>query len=61
MDNLKPVIASGEGLARLKWEYEQERIPCSDLLCFGTADMDYRSPEPVLSALREVIDRGHLG
>ena len=40
MDNLKPVIASGEGLARLKWEYEQERIPCSDLLCFGTADMD---------------------
>lgn len=61
MSNQKLTIASGEGLARLKWEYEQERMPCEDLLCFGTADMDYRSPEPVLSALRDVIDRGHLG
>ena len=23
--------------------------------------MDYRSPEPVLSALRDVLERGHLG
>lgn len=61
MCNLMPVIASGEGLSRLKWEYELERTSCEDLLCFGTADMDYRSPEPILSALREVIDRGHLG
>lgn len=61
MSNRKLAIASGEGLARLKWEYEQERMPCEDLLCFGTADMDYRSPEPVLSALRDIIDRGHLG
>lgn len=61
MSNRKLAITSGEGLARLKWEYEQERMPCEDLLCFGTADMDYRSPEPVLSALRDIIDRGHLG
>lgn len=61
MSNRKLAIASGEGLARLKWEYEQERMPCEDLLCFGTADMDYRSPEPILSALRDIIDRGHLG
>ena len=59
MSNRKLAIASGEGLARLKWEYEQERMPCEDLLCFGTADMDYRSPEPVLSALRDIIDRGY--
>ncbi len=61
MDNQKPVIASGEGLSRLKWEYELERTSCADMLCFGTADMDYRCPEPVLDALRQVIDRGHLG
>lgn len=61
MEHLKPTIATGEGLSRLKWEYERERTSCADLLCFGTADMDYRSPEPVLSALRDVLERGHLG
>ena len=61
MENQMPVIVSGEGLSRLKWEYELERTSYKDLLCFGTADMDYRSPEPILSALREIIDRGHLG
>ena len=61
MNEQKPVIASDDGLYRLKWEYEQERTSYPDLLCFGTADMDYRSPEPVLEALRGVLDRGHLG
>lgn len=61
MELLKPALATGEGLSRLKWEYNQERTACPDLLCFGTADMDYRSPEPVLDALRDVLDRGHLG
>lgn len=45
----------------MKWEYERERTSYQDLLCFGTADMDYASPEPVLSALRSVVDQGHLG
>lgn len=61
MDCMEPVIVSGEGMSRLKWEYEQERMHCEDLLCFGTADMDYRSPEPILAALQDVIKRGHLG
>ncbi|MGO4944881.1 MalY/PatB family protein [Blautia sp. Sow4_E7] len=56
-----PVIASNDGLYRLKWEYERERTSYTDLLCFGTADMDYRSPEPILDAMRGVLDRGHLG
>ena len=54
-------LATGEGLKRLKWEWEEERTHYPDLLCFGTADMDYMSPGPMLDALSEVIERGHLG
>ena len=56
-----PRIAADSGLYRMKWEYEREKNSSPDLLCFGTADMDYRSPEPVLDALQNVLDRGHLG
>lgn len=49
------------GLPRHKWESEQERTAMTDLLCFGTADMDYAAPEPILGALRHVINSGHLG
>jgi len=61
MSNHDLILASGDGLARLKWEYEKERTSFADLLCFGTADMDYRTPEPILEALRGIVDRGHLG
>ena len=56
-----PEIVKSDGLLRLKWEEERERASCPDLLCFGTADMDYRSPEPVLASLKSVLERGHLG
>lgn len=57
----EPEIVRNDGLLRLKWEDERERASCPELLCFGTADMDYRSPEPILAALRSVLERGHLG
>ncbi len=57
----EPEIVKNDGLLRLKWEEEKERASCPELLCFGTADMDYRSPEPILAALRSVLERGHLG
>ena len=50
-----PEIVKSDGLLRLKWEEERERASCPDLLCFGTADMDYRSPEPVLASLKSVL------
>lgn len=56
-----PEIVKNDGLLRLKWEEERERASCPELLCFGTADMDYRSPEPILAALRSVLECGHLG
>lgn len=54
-------LAATEGLARMKWEDEVERTHYTDLLGFGTADMDYMCPGPMLDALSEVIERGHLG
>lgn len=31
------------------------------LLCFGTADMDFRSPAAVIDALAKVVAAGHFG
>ena len=61
MNEQRLMIASDEGLYRLKWEYERERTSYEDILCFGTADMDYCSPQPVLDAMKRALDRGHLG
>ena len=55
------VLAEDKGLSRVKWEEEIRRTGISDLLCFGTADMDFCCPAPVLSALSGVIEKGHLG
>ena len=49
------------GMNRMKWEAEIRRTGYEDLLCFGTADMDFRSPEPILNAIRQIADVGHLG
>lgn len=48
-------------LSRKKWEYEIERTGYQDLLSFGTADMDYHSPQPILNAIKVVAEEGHLG
>jgi len=61
MTDSKVVLAGSSGLSRQKWECEEERTGFSDLICMGTADMDFKSPEAVLQALRQVLDRGHLG
>lgn len=49
------------GLSRKKWEYEIERTGFKDLLSFGTADMDYHSPQPILDSIKKVAQEGHLG
>ncbi len=60
-DGLIPEILPDGNLGRLKWDYERERTGFSDLLDFGTADMDYRAPGPILDAIRDIAGRGHLG
>ena len=50
-----------EGLSSMKWEYEKERTGFDDILSYGTADMDFKSPEPVRKAICRVAEKGHLG
>ncbi len=50
-----------QGLSTMKWEAELARTNDPELLCSGTADMDFRSPEPILETIREIAGRGHLG
>ena len=52
---------SNHGLSRAKWEMEIARTGDPGVLCFGTADMDFRSPPSVVDALAEVVARGHFG
>jgi cystathionine beta-lyase len=48
-------------LSRMKWEYELERSGNPDLLCFGTADMDFASAPAIVDALVHTAQQGHYG
>ena len=48
-------------LHTMKWEYEQGRKRNPDLLCFGTAEMDFQAAPPILKAFQQVVDNGHFG
>lgn len=45
----------------LKWDFFKERHHMEDELPLWVADMDFRSPEPVLKALHDTADRGFFG
>ncbi len=49
-------IIPRRGTGSAKWEYYPE-----DVLPMWVADMDFRSPEPVIRALRERADQGTFG
>ena len=49
------------GISTLKWDEEIIRSGDPDLICCGTADLDFKSPGPVLEAIRRTAERGHLG
>lgn len=59
MDGIKDI--SKTVLPRMKWEYEKERTGYDDLISLGTADMDFRSPQPILDSISEIARNGHLG
>ena len=48
-------------LHTMKWEYEQDRKKNPNLLCFGTAEMDFMAAQPILSAFQNVVFNGHFG
>lgn len=45
----------------LKWDFAAERHHSEDELSLWVADMDFRSPSPVIKALHDVVDRGFFG
>ncbi|WP_434526421.1 MalY/PatB family protein [Photorhabdus asymbiotica] len=52
---------SREGLYTAKWESEFERKNDYSLLPFGTADMDFKSAQPIIDALTRTAQKGHFG
>lgn len=48
-------------LSTMKWEAQFKRKNDDSLLCFGTADMDFKAAQPIIDALRQVVDAGHFG
>ena len=59
MEELK--ILPKTGLNRLKWELEKDKTGYEDILCLGTADMDFACSNAILNSLNKVIETGHLG
>lgn len=54
-------ILPRDGLCTSKWEFEFERKQDKTLLPFGTADMDFKSAQPIIDALIAAAQRGHYG
>ena len=48
-------------LHTMKWEYEQDRKQNKNLLCLGTAEMDFPAAAPIIEAFQNVVDQGHFG
>ena len=45
----------------VKWDYMAAKYGREDLIHLGVADMDFKSPKPILDALQKVIDFGVFG
>lgn len=48
-------------LHTMKWEYERDRKQNPNLLCLGTAEMDFKAAPPIIEAFQRVVDQGHFG
>ena len=44
-----------------KWDIPERHMGCGDVLGMWTADMDFRSPQPMLDVLQKRLDHGVLG
>lgn len=49
------------GTGSVKWDGRQARFGSSDAIPLWVADMDFRSPEPVVAALRSRVEHGIYG
>lgn len=54
-------ILDRSNLSTMKWESQFDYKQDNSLLCFGTADMDFKSAQPIIDALVKVAEAGHFG
>lgn len=45
----------------VKWDYMDVKYGRNDLIHLGVADMDFRSPKPIIDSLQKVLDFGIFG
>lgn len=54
-------VIERRGFGSIKWDFTDKYFPGNDILPMWVADMDFRSPKPVIEALRKVADHGIFG
>jgi cystathionine beta-lyase len=54
-------VIDRRGTCSVKWDMAEQVFKVKDILPMWVADMDFRSPEPVIGALKKVAERGIFG
>lgn len=54
-------VPERRGTSSIKWDFTEKFFSASDILPMWVADMDFRSPQPVIEAVRKVADHGIFG
>ena len=54
-------VIDRRGTCSVKWDMAEQTFKVKDILPMWVADMDFRSPEPVIEALKKVAERGMFG
>lgn len=54
-------VINRRGTASVKWDGVETRFGDADVLPMWVADMDFRSPEPVIEAMRRRVEEGIFG
>jgi cysteine-S-conjugate beta-lyase len=54
-------IIERRGFGSIKWDFTEKYFSAKDILPMWVADMDFRSPGPVLEAMRKAVDHGIFG
>lgn len=49
------------GTNSAKFDEQDEKYGCKDMIHLGVADMDFRSPEPIIEAMRRIVEKGVFG
>ena len=54
-------VIERRGFGSIKWDFTEKYFPEKDILPMWVADMDFRSPGPVIEAMRKAVDHGLFG